>query len=69
MGFTFQGNRSSGNENEKRMRALVSEASQKILSVCRDPKEDARAERAKATFDTTELMTFMRGGDERCRRR
>ena len=49
---------------DSRTRDLVAQASKLILDVASDPKEDARLERSKATFDVNELAAFLAGGQE-----
>jgi acyl-CoA oxidase len=50
---------------DSRQRSLVANASEIILQSYTDPKDDARDERAKATFNSDELAAFMNGGADR----
>jgi acyl-CoA oxidase len=54
---------------DPRARELVAQASKMVLAVASDPKEDARLERAKASFDADELAAFMAGGQDKLDRR
>lgn len=53
----------------KRVERLVSQACENILRNQSDPKEDARQERARATFKVEDLAIFMNDGEETLRRR
>lgn len=48
-----------------RSRELVAQASRMIVARQSDPKEDARQERAKASFSSKEVAAFMHGGADR----
>lgn len=50
---------------DPRQRNLVVQASKLILEGYTDPKDDARYERSKATFNSDELAAFMNGGVDR----
>ena len=50
---------------DNRQRELVAQASNIILRTHTDPQEDARNERAKATFDSDELAAFMNDGADK----
>lgn len=54
---------------DARTRELVARAAKPILDVQSDPKEDARMERAKASFNSDELSAFMNDGEDKLRRR
>ena len=54
---------------DARTKELVAQASQLILQVASDPKEDARLERAKASFNVDELAAYMAGGKDALERR
>lgn len=50
-------------------RELVAQASKIVLAGASDPKEDARLERARATFNSDELAAFMNDGQEKLQQR
>lgn len=52
-----------------RSRALVAQAAGPIIATTTDPKEDARQERAKATFNSQELAAFINDGEDKLHRR
>lgn len=54
---------------DRSTRAIVEQASQKIQAAHVEPSEDARCERAKATFRVEELAAFMNDGEEKLKRR
>jgi hypothetical protein len=60
---------SSQVQGDVRLRELVQQASKVVLTAYTDPKEDARAERAKATFSSDELAAYINDGEDKLRRR
>jgi hypothetical protein len=52
-----------------RSRELVAQASKLVLAGASDPKEDARLERARASFNSDELAAFMNDGQEKLQQR
>lgn len=54
---------------DARTRELVANAARPILAIQSDPKEDARMERSKASFNSNELASFMNDGPDKLRRR
>lgn len=54
---------------DRRTAQLVAEAARLVESSSSNPVQDAANERARATFDASELAAFMNGGTERIQRR
>lgn len=48
---------------------LVQRASEVVLAGAADPRDDAAAERQRASFDSTELTRFLNGGEDKLARR
>lgn len=59
----------SGQAPCPRTRALVEQASAEVLKNAVDPRDDAAAERLKATFDPQELACLMADGAANLERR
>jgi len=55
--------------SDARARELVAHASKVIVAMQSNPKEDARMERAKASFNSNELAAYMNDGEDRLHRR
>ena len=54
---------------DPRAKALVQAAAAVVCSTAEDPREDARAERLKSTFDSDELAAFLADGPDKLRRK
>lgn len=54
---------------DHRTRTLVQQSSSIIQSTATDPREDARAERQRSSFNVDELTAFMAGGIHKLKRR
>lgn len=57
------------NRRMEEVRALQAATSAVIQASCASPKEDARDERAKATFDVALLSEFLNDGREHIKKR
>jgi hypothetical protein len=54
---------------DARTKGLVEQPAQEVLKGARDPRDDAAAERQKATFDSRELAAFMNDGLDKLERK
>ena len=54
---------------DDRTKALVEQPSRVVLQGSRDPRDDAAAERQKATFDPQELAAYMNDGLDKLQRK
>lgn len=50
--------------DDPRVRALVAASSATVLATHVDPRDDMRAERARASFDPAPVALLLYGGDE-----
>lgn len=53
---------------DERTRQLVSQSSAVILATHVEPKDDIIAERKRASFNSSELASFLHGGSDKLKR-
>lgn len=54
---------------DERTRRIVEDASRMVVAAATDPRQDAAAERAGASFDSRELAAFVNDGADKLQRR